>query len=102
MSDPASALLVLDIRRLDDRTPTRDLALHQRRQLLWSPLRLVRNITTKVEKALTHALIIQRNIERARKLVEDRLRRAFWSKQTIPRDHLKLRQPRFDRGRCVG
>src|SRR5262245_27472307 len=84
---PASASLG-PVCRLDDRPPARDLALDQRGKLRLSPLRLVGNIATKIEKPLAHGVTIERSIERLGELVEDRLRGAFWNKQTVPRRHL--------------
>src|SRR5262249_47560774 len=99
---PAAAASLLHIRCFDDRSPTRDLAFDQRSKPRLSPLCLVGNIAGKVEQALAYGLVVECSIERVGELVEDRLRCGFGRKQTVPRRHLKLRQPRFDRGRYVG
>src|SRR5262245_66598753 len=94
----ASVASFLDVRRSDDRPPARDLTSDQRRKPRLSPLGLVGNIAPKLEQALAHDLIVERSIECVCELVEDRLRRAPWRKQAVPRRHLKVGQPRFDRG----
>ena len=50
--------------RLDDWRPASDLTRHQRRERLLTAFRLVWDVTAKVDKTLSHALIVERCVER--------------------------------------
>src|SRR5262245_567143 len=70
-----SAILVhLDVRRLDDRRPARDLALDQREERRRPPLRLVGEVAAEHLHALARGLVVERLVERVGEFVDDRLR----------------------------
>jgi hypothetical protein len=58
------ALLAFDVRRLDDRRPARNLALHQDSELLLAAFRVFRNFQAEVDQAFAHGLVVERLVER--------------------------------------
>src|SRR5215468_3966678 len=56
---------------LDNRRPTRDLALNQRSKRLRAARYVIWNVAAEVEQALAHALVVECVVERVGELVED-------------------------------
>src|SRR5262249_31102461 len=88
----------LDRRRLDDRSPARNLVLDQRGKLLLTAPRLVGNFAAELEQAFLRPLVIHRLLQRLAELVENGLRRALGRKQGVPGRSLELRETGLRRG----
>src|SRR5947207_12198920 len=82
-------LFYLDVRRLDDRRPARDLALDQREKRLRPAIWLVGNIAPEDTEALACGLVVERLVEGVNQPVEDRLRRRPGCEQAVPGRRLK-------------
>src|SRR6266704_2963840 len=91
-------LFYLDVRRLDDRRPARDLALDQRKKRLRPAIWLVGNIAAEDTEALACGLVVERLVERVNQPVEDRLRRRPGCEQAVPGRRLERGQSGFDGG----
>src|SRR5262245_23102583 len=81
---PRYVLLHLDVGRVDDGRPARNLALDQREERLRPALRLGGDVTAQHVEALARRLVVERLVERVGQLVDDRLRRVLGGEQAIP------------------
>ena len=85
----------LDVDRIDDRCPTGNLGLDERRERLLSALSFVRNVATQIEQPLACIIVIERLVQCVCELVEGRIRRLLRSEQGEPARYSEVRQTRF-------